>query len=84
VSLLFLLLFGRLGARTGFGSLFLRVWIHANFFNRLGAFRGERNAGVYLMDCQVSDEANSRAVSSEGAERLWGLSEGLVGEKFVW
>lgn len=50
----------------------------------LGAFEGERNLGVYLLDCAVCDKADVRAVSGEGAERLWGVSEGLVGEKFVW
>jgi NAD(P)-dependent dehydrogenase (short-subunit alcohol dehydrogenase family) len=50
----------------------------------MGGFEGERNLGAYMMDCQVSDRADGRAVSSEGAERLWGVSEGLVGEKFAW
>ncbi len=42
------------------------------------------NYGVYLIDCQISDKANASAVSSEGAEKLWKLSEELVKEKFDW
>ena len=45
---------------------------------------GKENVGVFLADCQVSDAATSLASSSEEAERLWGVSEGLVGEEFVW
>ncbi|KAI8963524.1 putative short-chain dehydrogenase [Daldinia sp. FL1419] len=44
----------------------------------------KENYGVYLIDCQVSDRANSYSTSSEGAERLWKLSEDLVKEKFTW
>lgn len=45
---------------------------------------GKENYGVYLVDCQISDKAHSLAVSSDEAERLWKLSEELVGEKFTW
>lgn len=45
---------------------------------------GKENLGAYLMDCQISDMANERATSSDGAERLWRLSEQLVKEKFSW
>lgn len=45
---------------------------------------GDGKNGFYLMDCRVSDKAGERAVSSENAERLWGVSEGLVGERFAW
>jgi NAD(P)-dependent dehydrogenase (short-subunit alcohol dehydrogenase family) len=38
----------------------------------------------YLIDCQVSDKAHPLAVSSEEAERLWKLSEKLVGQEFGW
>ena len=42
------------------------------------------NLGVYWIDCQVSDLADRRAVSSENAEKLWKLSEELVNEEFAW
>jgi NAD(P)-dependent dehydrogenase (short-subunit alcohol dehydrogenase family) len=45
---------------------------------------GHENYGAYLIDCQISDRANARAVSSDGAERLWTLSEELVEKKFAW
>jgi NAD(P)-dependent dehydrogenase (short-subunit alcohol dehydrogenase family) len=45
---------------------------------------GERNLGVYWIDCQVSGLAGERATSGSNAERLWGVSEELVGESFVW
>ena len=41
---------------------------------------GSENRGVYLVDCQISDKADRRAVSSEEAEKLWQLSEQLVGQ----
>ncbi|KAK6953473.1 hypothetical protein Daesc_005777 [Daldinia eschscholtzii] len=44
----------------------------------------KENYGVYLADCQISDWVNSYSTSSEGAERLWKLSEDLVKEKFSW
>ena len=47
-----------------------------------GLVEGKENHGVYLIDCQVSGMAKKGAVGSGEAERLWGLSEGLVGEKF--
>jgi hypothetical protein len=37
--------------------------------------------GVYLVECQFGTAANF-AVDPEVAERLWELSEMLVGEKF--
>jgi len=45
---------------------------------------GKENYGAYLIDCQVSDRADARAVSSDEAEKLWNLSEKLVQEKFGW
>ncbi|KAK4044224.1 putative short-chain dehydrogenase [Parachaetomium inaequale] len=45
---------------------------------------GRENYGAFLVDCQVSDAAGPRAVSGDEAERLWELSERLVGEKFKW
>lgn len=44
---------------------------------------GKDNYGAYLVDCQISDQAGSRAVSSDNAEKLWKLSEQLVKEKFT-
>jgi len=54
---------------------------------KLGAgemLMGRENYGAYLIDCQISDRANSGAVSSKEAERLWTLSEKLVKESFAW
>ncbi|RYO75251.1 hypothetical protein DL764_010537 [Monosporascus ibericus] len=45
---------------------------------------GSENYGAYLIDCQVSDKATPLAVSSDEAEKLWRLSEGLVKQKFSW
>lgn len=45
---------------------------------------GKENYGVYFIDCQISDKASAWATSSEGAERLWKMSEDLVKEKFQW
>ncbi|OTA98036.1 hypothetical protein M426DRAFT_17833 [Hypoxylon sp. CI-4A] len=45
---------------------------------------GKENYGVYFIDCQISDKANQYSTSSEGAEKLWKLSEELVKEKFDW
>jgi NAD(P)-dependent dehydrogenase (short-subunit alcohol dehydrogenase family) len=42
------------------------------------------NWGSYLEDCQVSNQARPLAVSSEEAEKLWELSEKLVGQTFAW
>lgn len=38
---------------------------------------------VYLSDCQVEDSA-PWAKDPEAADRLWQLSESLVGQKFSW
>ncbi|KAI1212170.1 putative short-chain dehydrogenase [Annulohypoxylon truncatum] len=45
---------------------------------------GKENYGAYLIDCQISNLATPSALSSEGAERLWKMSEELVKEKFSW
>lgn len=45
---------------------------------------GKENFGVYLDDCQVTDQALAGATSNEGGDRLWEVSEKLVGEKFAW
>ncbi|EXJ55357.1 hypothetical protein A1O7_08284 [Cladophialophora yegresii CBS 114405] len=45
---------------------------------------GKEGYGAYLVDCQISQNAHPRAKSSEEAEKLWKLSEDLVGEKFSW
>ena len=45
---------------------------------------GKENYGVYLVDCQISDNTTQSAVSSDEAEKLWVLSEELVKEKFEW
>ncbi|KAM7202818.1 hypothetical protein V8F33_002476 [Rhypophila sp. PSN 637] len=42
---------------------------------------------VYLNDCQVTTDPrwiDPRALDKASAEKLWTLSEELVGEKFVW
>jgi hypothetical protein len=38
--------------------------------------------GGFLNDCVVEEGVVEYARSEENAERLWGLSEELVGEKF--
>ncbi|KAL2135004.1 hypothetical protein VTI74DRAFT_10139 [Chaetomium olivicolor] len=45
---------------------------------------GKENYGAYLADCQITNAAKSRAVSSAEAEKLWELSEQLVKGKFAW
>jgi NAD(P)-dependent dehydrogenase (short-subunit alcohol dehydrogenase family) len=42
----------------------------------------EGNEGGFLNDCVVEEGVVEYARSGENAERLWGLSEELVGEKF--
>jgi len=37
--------------------------------------------GLYLVDCQIA-EAYHHATDPDAAEKLWKLSEELVGEKF--
>ncbi|KAI0011814.1 putative short-chain dehydrogenase [Xylariaceae sp. FL0662B] len=49
-----------------------------------GTKDGKENYGAYLVDCQISNMANPLAVSSDGAERLWKLSEKLVKEEFAY
>lgn len=44
---------------------------------------GKEGWGAFLMDCQIS-EAPAFAVGIEPAEKLWKLSEELVGETFNW
>lgn len=55
---------------------------------RLGAPGPEpdrkENYGAFLMDCQISEAATPQAVSSEQAERLWKVTEEMVGETFAW
>ena len=43
--------------------------------------RIEAQSGMYMADCQPQ-ETYEYAESVEGAEKLWKLSEELVGEKF--
>lgn len=46
--------------------------------------KGElENVGVFLSDCQVHDKTTKGAVSSEAAERLWKVGEGMVKESFT-
>lgn len=45
---------------------------------------GSDNWGAFLDDCQISAKARPSAVSSSDAERLWEVSEKLIGEKFEW
>ena len=45
---------------------------------------GTENWGAYLVDCQISNQANPLAVSSKEAESLWELSEKLVEQRFAW
>lgn len=51
----------------------------------VGETKGEtQNWGMYLSDCQIFDRATPQASSSENAERMWELSEKLVGQSFAW
>ena len=44
-----------------------------------------RESGSYLYDCQIHNEAAaSHARDQATAEKVWKLSEDLVGEKFDW
>lgn len=45
---------------------------------------GSENWGAFLNDCQISAKARPSAVSSSEAEKLWEVSEKLVGERFEW
>jgi NAD(P)-dependent dehydrogenase (short-subunit alcohol dehydrogenase family) len=45
---------------------------------------GKENQGAYLIGCQISDQAQPLAQSSEQAEKLWAFSEELVKETFAW
>jgi NAD(P)-dependent dehydrogenase (short-subunit alcohol dehydrogenase family) len=56
---------------------------------KLGNIAGEtkndsENWGAFLEDCQISGGAAPLAVSSAEAEKLWGVSEKLVGQSFAW
>ena len=42
----------------------------------------DAQGGTYLADCQVTDQHAPWARDPEAAERLWALSEKLVGEEF--
>lgn len=43
----------------------------------------ERN-GFYLSDCGIDETVSPYAVDVENAERLWKLSERLVGQEFAY
>ncbi|KIW34066.1 uncharacterized protein PV07_00866 [Cladophialophora immunda] len=45
---------------------------------------GKGGWGAYLKDCQISHDGHPRAISGEEADKLWKLSEDLVGETFSW
>ncbi|KAL2812553.1 NAD(P)-binding protein [Aspergillus cavernicola] len=46
--------------------------------------KDSENWGSYLDNCQISGRAHPLAVSSKEAERLWDVSEKLVGQAFAW
>ena len=50
----------------------------------LGVEEEWEGKGVYLSDCQIGREAPYWATSWREAERLWVVSEGLVGERFEY
>lgn len=50
----------------------------------VGEEKDKKVYGAYMMDCQISEQANVRACSKSEAERLWVLSEKLVGQQFAW
>lgn len=45
---------------------------------------GKENYGAYLSDCQIDTSAQPLCISSGEAEKLWALSEKMVGETFAW
>lgn len=45
---------------------------------------GEDGVGVYLSDCQITAQVPPYALDKTEAEKLWKLSEELVGEKCSW
>lgn len=45
---------------------------------------GIENWGSYLDNCQISGKAHPLAVSNQEAEKLWDVSEKLVGQAFTW
>lgn len=51
----------------------------------VGKRKGDsENWGSYLDNCQISGRAHSFAVSTTEAEKLWEVSEQLVGQIFAW
>ncbi len=52
-------------------------------FREVAADRGAwtESSGVYLSDCQIAEPAG-HASDSKAADRLWHLSEKLVGQTF--
>lgn len=44
----------------------------------------KENYGAFLENCQICDSAKPLAVSSTEAEKLWKVSEELVGQIFEW
>ncbi|OAQ60665.1 retinol dehydrogenase protein [Pochonia chlamydosporia 170] len=42
------------------------------------------NWGSFMADCQITGKAKPQAVSSQEAEKLWDVSEKLVGQNFSW
>lgn len=42
------------------------------------------NWGAFLDDCQISGKACPPAVSDKDAEKLWNVSEKIVGQQFAW
>lgn len=44
---------------------------------------GKENYGALFADCQIVGNCLKESSSNESAGRLWGISEGLVGEKFL-
>jgi NAD(P)-dependent dehydrogenase (short-subunit alcohol dehydrogenase family) len=45
---------------------------------------GSHAKRIYLTDCQITDEVPAWSVDEKVAERLWEVSEELVGQKFDW
>ena len=53
--------------------------------SRVGeTYEDSENFGAFLVDCQISNKANPLAVSSKEAEKLWEVSEKMVGQSFAW
>ncbi|KAJ4288137.1 hypothetical protein N0V90_012154 [Kalmusia sp. IMI 367209] len=45
---------------------------------------GADGKGTYLSDCQITEQVPPYSLDKAEADKLWEISEGIVGEKFAW